>query len=252
MSLARNSGPSRALHRPVLDDRLGGGQDVELVERGLQARSAVSGRAERDPLVDVLRVGLVGVVGRDQLGDVDEVAVLGRLSGALVRVMEPPGRVVAVATHRPRLLTRDRSGRGERPRRPARAGPRDRPHDGAGSSRRRGPRVASSAGDRLDSLPTSARRPWAALRERRGCATGIGDVRVPGGRRGRRAASAADGPSPARPPRGRIRAAGRAGTRRGAPVAPSRRRPKRRPSGRRRHGAAGGSGASSRSRWPPT
>ena len=73
-----------ALHRPVLHDRLGGGQDVELVERGLQARAAVPGRAERDPLVDVVGVGLLGVVQGDQLRDVDEVTVLGRESGALM------------------------------------------------------------------------------------------------------------------------------------------------------------------------
>ena len=73
-----------ALHPPVLHDRLGGGQDVELVEGRLQAGPAVPGRAEGNPLVDVLGVGLLRVVQRDQLRDVDEVAVLGRESGALV------------------------------------------------------------------------------------------------------------------------------------------------------------------------
>ena len=73
-----------ALHRPVLHDRLGRGQDVELVEGGLQAGAAVPRRAERDPLVDVLRVRLFGVVQGDQLRDIDEVTVLGRESGALV------------------------------------------------------------------------------------------------------------------------------------------------------------------------
>jgi hypothetical protein len=38
----------------------------------------------RCPEVPKLGVGLLGVVGRDQLGDVDEVAVLGRGPGALV------------------------------------------------------------------------------------------------------------------------------------------------------------------------
>ena len=71
-----------ALRRPVLDDRLGGRQDVRLVERGVQARAAVPRRAERHLLVDVVRVGLDGVVGGDHLGHIDEVFGLRRLTGA--------------------------------------------------------------------------------------------------------------------------------------------------------------------------
>ena len=62
----------------VVADRLGGGQDVGLVERGLQAGAAVAAGAERDLLVDVLGVRHPGVVGGDEVGDVDEVAGLGR------------------------------------------------------------------------------------------------------------------------------------------------------------------------------
>ncbi|MCU0282522.1 MAG: hypothetical protein MUD13_01275 [Candidatus Nanopelagicales bacterium] len=82
--LGQEQRPVGALLGAVLHDRLGRGQDVELVEGRAQARAAVAGGAERDALVDVLGVRLERVVGRDELGDVDEVAVLGRLAGALV------------------------------------------------------------------------------------------------------------------------------------------------------------------------
>ena len=48
----------------------------------VEARAAVPGRAEGDLLGRVAGVGVVGVVGRDEVGDVDEVARLGRLAGA--------------------------------------------------------------------------------------------------------------------------------------------------------------------------
>ena len=68
-----------ALRRPVLDDGLRGGQDVRLVERRIQARPAVPGRTERHLLIDVVRVGFDGVVGRHHLGHIDEVFGLRRL-----------------------------------------------------------------------------------------------------------------------------------------------------------------------------
>jgi hypothetical protein len=72
----------RALRRAVLDDRLGGRQDVRFVERRVQARTTVPGRAERHLLGDVLRIGLHGIVGRHDLRDVDEILGLRRLPGA--------------------------------------------------------------------------------------------------------------------------------------------------------------------------
>ena len=71
-----------ALLAAVVADRLGRGEDVCLVERGLQARPAVPGRPEGHLLVEVLRIGLARVVGGDQRRDVDEVGGLGGLSGA--------------------------------------------------------------------------------------------------------------------------------------------------------------------------
>ena len=47
--------------------------DVRLVERPVQRRAAVAGGAERDLLLGDRRVGLLGVVGGDQGGHVDEV-----------------------------------------------------------------------------------------------------------------------------------------------------------------------------------
>ena len=72
----------RALRLPVLRDGLRGGQDVRLVERGVQARPTMPGGPEGHLLVDVVRVGFDGVVGGDHLGHVDEIFGLRRLAGA--------------------------------------------------------------------------------------------------------------------------------------------------------------------------
>jgi len=72
--LADEQRPRDALGGPVFDDRLGGGRDVGLVERRLERRAAVPGRAEGDLLVRVGRIGDQVVVRRDQGVDVGEVA----------------------------------------------------------------------------------------------------------------------------------------------------------------------------------
>ena len=77
------------LIRPVFDDGLRGRQDVGLVERRVQAGPAVPGGAERHLLVNVLRIGLDGVVRGDHLGHVDEIFGLRRLTGAGVGGHDP-------------------------------------------------------------------------------------------------------------------------------------------------------------------
>ena len=74
--------PRGALRRPVLDDGLGGGQDVRLVERRVQTRPPMPGGAEHHLLVDVVRVGFDAVVRRDHLGHIDEILGLSRLTGS--------------------------------------------------------------------------------------------------------------------------------------------------------------------------
>ena len=81
---ADEDGAGRALLGAVVHDGLGNGQDVGLVEGGVQGGAAVSGGTEGDLLVGVIGVGGAGVVGGDQLRDVDEVGRLGKLAGALV------------------------------------------------------------------------------------------------------------------------------------------------------------------------
>ena len=78
-------GPVDALLAAVLTDRLGGGQDVRLVEGGRQRRPTVPAGAERHLLLDLVGVGHTGVVRGDQVGDVDEVLGPGGLSCAFVR-----------------------------------------------------------------------------------------------------------------------------------------------------------------------
>ena len=77
-----------ALRGPVLDDRLGGSDDVRLVEGAVETRPSVPGGPEDDLLRHVSRVGVYRVIRGHHMGDVDEVFRLGRLSGA--RVAHPP------------------------------------------------------------------------------------------------------------------------------------------------------------------
>ena len=81
----RKSGPADALRRPVVADRLRGGHDVRLGEGTRQARPAVARRAEDDPLTGVRQVGPRRVVGRHQVGDVDEILRLRGLPRSLDR-----------------------------------------------------------------------------------------------------------------------------------------------------------------------
>ena len=81
---AEEQRPVVALRLPVLADGLGGGQDVRLVEGGVEGRPAVPGGAEGDLLGGLGRVGLDRVVGGDQRGDVDQVGGGGGLTGTFV------------------------------------------------------------------------------------------------------------------------------------------------------------------------
>ena len=69
----------------VVADGLGGGHDVCLVERVVEAAAAVTGGAEHHPLGGVGRVRLTGVVGGDQVRHVDEIARKGHGAGPLGR-----------------------------------------------------------------------------------------------------------------------------------------------------------------------
>ena len=71
-----------ALLAAVVADRLRRRGDVGVVERRPEAGPAVAAGAEGDLLVHVLGVRHPGVVGGDQVGDVDQVTGLGGLSGA--------------------------------------------------------------------------------------------------------------------------------------------------------------------------
>ncbi len=73
-----------AVRRAVLDDGLSDRQDVRFVESAVERRATVTRRAERHLLSDVIGIGFDRVVGRDQMGQIDEVFGLGRLAGARV------------------------------------------------------------------------------------------------------------------------------------------------------------------------
>ncbi len=67
----------------VVDDGLGDGGDVGVVEGGLEGAAAVAGGSEGDALGGDGGVGAEGVVGGDEAGDVDEVGGEGRLAGGV-------------------------------------------------------------------------------------------------------------------------------------------------------------------------
>jgi hypothetical protein len=71
-----------ALGGAVLADRLGGGEDVRLVEGGVEGGPAVTGGAEGDLLRRLGRIGVDRVVGGDERGDVDQVVGRCGFSGA--------------------------------------------------------------------------------------------------------------------------------------------------------------------------
>ena len=73
------------LRGAVLADGLGGGQDVRLVERRVEARAAMAGGAERDLLARILGIGSDREVGRHEVTDVDQVLRAGRLARACMR-----------------------------------------------------------------------------------------------------------------------------------------------------------------------
>ena len=64
----------------VFRDGLGDGDDMRLVERGLQRRAAMAGRAERDALFGNFRVGDDIIILSDDLVDIDQICWGGGLS----------------------------------------------------------------------------------------------------------------------------------------------------------------------------
>ncbi len=80
-------GVERAVDAPpgaVVGDGLGDGGDVVVVEAAGRRCAAVARGAEADPLERVGRVGVGGVIGRDEARDVDESFAWGRLAGQWV------------------------------------------------------------------------------------------------------------------------------------------------------------------------
>ena len=83
VSWARKSGPVMRLAAAVLDDGLGDGGDVVVVEGGVEGGAAMAGGAEGDALGGVGGVGMEIVVGGDEAGDVDEGVGRGELAGGV-------------------------------------------------------------------------------------------------------------------------------------------------------------------------
>ena len=82
--LREEEGAGGVLVAAVLDDGLGDGGDVVVVEGGVEGAAAMAGGAEGDALGGDGGVGVEGVVGGDEAGDVDEVVGEGRWPGVLV------------------------------------------------------------------------------------------------------------------------------------------------------------------------
>jgi hypothetical protein len=105
--------PGDALGCAVLDDRLGRRGDVRIIERRIQARSAMSRGAEHDLLVGIAGVRYEVVIGADDCVDVDEIFGECRLAGARVShgphsavVWGGPVRSVSVHSQNPSDISR--------------------------------------------------------------------------------------------------------------------------------------------------
>src|ERR1700757_4066818 len=70
---ADEKGPGGARGGGVFDDRLGDREDVGLVERSVERRAAVTRRAERHLLGDVVGIRLDRVIRGNQMGQIDKV-----------------------------------------------------------------------------------------------------------------------------------------------------------------------------------
>ena len=127
---AEEQRPVDALLRAVLADRLAGGDDVVLVERARQRRAAMAGRPERDALLGLRDVRVLGVVRGDQVGDVDEIIGTGGLPSAGIGHAAHPGTAGTVRIHDDSDRSRDRR---RRPRRRAHRPRRDRGRAGRAS-----------------------------------------------------------------------------------------------------------------------
>ena len=63
---------------PEFADGLGRRCDVVIIERGVEGAAAMAGGAEAHPLCWILRVRMLGVVGRDQGSRIDQIVLGGR------------------------------------------------------------------------------------------------------------------------------------------------------------------------------
>jgi hypothetical protein len=79
-------GPCGVLSGAVFDDGLSDGGDVVVVEGGREGTAAMAGGAEGYALGRDGGVGMQGVVGGDEAGDVDEVFGQGWLAGLIWRL----------------------------------------------------------------------------------------------------------------------------------------------------------------------
>ena len=72
VSMPRKSGPSMPCLRRYWQIAWRDREDVRFVERCVERRAAVAGGAERDALRRLGGIGPLGVIGGDELRDVDE------------------------------------------------------------------------------------------------------------------------------------------------------------------------------------
>ncbi len=89
VSRAEEQRPVDPRRPPIAGDRRARGDDVGLVERPPQGRTAMAGRAERHALGGVGRIGALVVVGRDEPVDVDQQRGIRGEPGPLARHDRP-------------------------------------------------------------------------------------------------------------------------------------------------------------------
>ena len=106
--MPRKRGPSIFCSFAVVANRLSNGENVPLVERPVEGRSAMAGRTEDNPLPRVARVGLQGVIGRDEFRNIHQDRGISRLSGGRTNFHLSPCRCPSKGLHSSRFAPETR------------------------------------------------------------------------------------------------------------------------------------------------
>ena len=97
--------PVNLLQLAVVANRLSDCEDVPLIERPVEGRAAMTGRAEDDALARVARIGPQRVVGRDEFRNIHQDGGISRLSGGGIHFhLSPRGETARASDRKTRFI----------------------------------------------------------------------------------------------------------------------------------------------------